>query len=49
MPGRLQLEPGNDYTKGSFNIDATLLDWSSRGKGDAGYDTRADQHFADPS
>jgi hypothetical protein len=31
MLGRLQLEPGNGYTKGSFNIDATLLDWSSRG------------------
>jgi len=45
MPGRLQLEPGNGYTKRSFNIDATLLDWSSRGKGDAGYDTRARSTF----
>src|SRR5271154_3900747 len=38
---KARLEPGNGYTKGSPNIDATLLDWSGRGwlagKGGAGY------------
>lgn len=28
---KARLAPGNGYTKGSPNIDATLLDWSGRG------------------